>query len=738
MLRVFHPVACSSSVRVFQSILVPGLVLLSVAQLPQTASGQSKWLRKGINNIQNNVNQAGKAVGNAFNNSPTRFHGGGQGARPQPNYPPSYNPRPNAGNNSNSGNSPYRYDYIPPQNSRPQPNYPSANTRPQNPTPARPQWGSGNQNNGWAAELGRNLGKIIIAGQQNQQRPQPQWQQQQWQQQRPQQQWQQPQWQQQQWQQQQWQQQRPQQQPQTQFYPQSHPQVVQRPQPQVVQQPQVVTTASAVSVPRNVIPRNAPTQRSFSLTPTSNELPGQKLLALSSAEIERLTPEISSLMQQSHDEFLELRDELLDRLTEEFFDAPQISSLMSTFGIEESLAQALKDRDFDAVDDLLEQATENLRQQVADGSVPEATLVLWDQARKMLDKDFLGPIRDLNATTEELSQALQSGESLEAIQPTIRRMREILNEKGLAHHFDHDLVGPMRDSLERIDMLLHTEEQLLAGPPSVPPIWSWSDQPIWILHDPNLQPGQFFYGGEEVVVVHAADGQFGVQQGTFAEALELPIGVGNAANTAKATTFASDVSSRLLIRNPEENGQDVSFQIDGQNYSLAAGAEQELTITGKRVLKYDPGKEGMDTQQFTVESGSYNFRLRAEEGWKFFSAKFNVNINNTKGRSTFHFLADGAASSVAPGETLKISAAFPPVVQFDPGDGADPVARRLDKPDYTVAIDPQHGRWDLFATVTIAGQPPEEDVTNQASLPQQSGREPPRRPRWQSSSSKAG
>lgn len=487
------------------------------------------------------------------------------------------------------------------------------------------------------------------------------------------------------------------------------PTPVPRPRPAPVQRRQPEPIPAPIpdqTVPINRIPP-AETKR-LALTSLPNTLPQTTMAKLPPSRIDPISGELALYLRQQYEDFAAAFEESLDRQLDLAF--------AKGLGLPPSVAEAMKKGQYETAKEII----------AAAGLNPSKVV----QATQFVDR-----FKRRKQLSEKLRQGLQAGQSLTQLQPTLDAIQDALStpsgNAGIQSLQQSALVG-----VAGISTTLLIEELLLGGPPASPDPWNlFGGDPVLVIFDPTLAPEEYFHAGSNLVVCCSHDGSFSTGFMPLGQALPIPIGVSSPAPDAPpAETVASDY--RVLLRNPAENERPISFRILRRDRSSAGDfmveSDDEISVTlgsrhDKRIIEFRSANEGV--KQFTVGHGAYHFRVESSRWNLHASGTFPVKIRNEHGIAEFHFVSDNERHVVPPGESLDLESNFPVVVEFDRGDGIEKARRRLEKGDYTVAIDRESSTWDLFADVQLPGEPP-PDHLGQRDNQGPGDEERPKRPRW--------
>lgn len=478
--------------------------------------------------------------------------------------------------------------------------------------------------------------------------------------------------------------------------------------------PSNTVTASSEPVITNTVPKNtipAKQDRKLLLANHENAHPLTSLKELPTEIGERLSGELAGQLKEDYDSVNEALGKATDEQVAQVLD--KVSTKVSPQELE-AIEQHLSNGDFSSAIGVIQQAIDN---HIANGGGPPLTL---HQAAT-----HLGALDEVHNSLADVKNGLQQGATAADMEPLLQKYQNAI--AGLETNFQSgffpqspatkQLFEQSVSGLEAIQRNLAVEESLIAGPPSSPSLWSLlSPQPMYVVYEPGIPQQAMYYGGPDLIVLHSPTGEFYTGQMPIAEAMGLPIGVGSPAPLASD----SAEKSRFVVLNPDEDAPTINFQLGGKNYSVEQGETLEIIQSGSRVVRYNDGQDR--TVEYAMKPGTYNFRVEGDK-LALYHLPIKVRIHNDNPLSKFHLLVDGEVKSIEPGESLLLKSDFPPVVEFDQGDGGEPVMRRLTENEYTVAINPKADSWDLFAASHIAGEAPPEVLA-------QDEPKPIRKPRW--------
>lgn len=156
----------------------------------------------------------------------------------------------------------------------------------------------------------------------------------------------------------------------------------------------------------------------------------------------------------------------------------------------------------------------------------------------------------------------------------------------------------------------------------------------------------------------------------------------------------STVEPLVALHNPLTSQAPVHFTIENVGQlTLDPGA----TAAGDQsvIVRFDNGKG--ETKRYTLEEGLFQWGIKNGE-WdikKKTVIKFVVDASLS--RLPFHYLVDGEAMLVEPGEIAEHTSAMPPRIDFDRGLGDGSFATKiLNSGRFAVMVDPNTGAFDLY------------------------------------------
>lgn len=172
----------------------------------------------------------------------------------------------------------------------------------------------------------------------------------------------------------------------------------------------------------------------------------------------------------------------------------------------------------------------------------------------------------------------------------------------------------------------------------------------------------------------------------LAEASGLPIVTVDAASDSPGTQVA------ILLLNPDSNSRTVSYQLDGDEFSMQPGHKQVLTRSRRITIENPAGAEDVE---YDLSSGVYEF-VRDGGAWDVSRIEPRVVIDNTRYRGDFHYTVNGESAVVQAGEAVEHSSDDALVIEFDRGDDSPPARKVFGTGHFVVGVDAGRQRLDLF------------------------------------------
>jgi len=154
-------------------------------------------------------------------------------------------------------------------------------------------------------------------------------------------------------------------------------------------------------------------------------------------------------------------------------------------------------------------------------------------------------------------------------------------------------------------------------------------------------------------------------------------------------------SGAVILYNPADNGQSVSYLLDSHNFSMAPGQQQRLDRSYQ--VSFDSGV-GSGAKKFQVANGVYEWRLESGSGWNLYKVPVKATIDNSRYDGVFQYLLNNQRKSVGPGEIVEHASDAPLQIAFDPGNGGAEVRKLLKSGRYVVGVNPKVAQLDLFGS----------------------------------------
>lgn len=230
-----------------------------------------------------------------------------------------------------------------------------------------------------------------------------------------------------------------------------------------------------------------------------------------------------------------------------------------------------------------------------------------------------------------------------------------------------------------------------------------------IVNYPGLPAGQIVWIGSNVLVTGTGgSGSTSVTWGSPAS-VGLPY---PSVNPLPNAAPGADYQGRILLLNPDDNGGEIYYLLDNEEFSMQPGMLQDLEADAIEV-RFNRGP-GFGDARYTLRPGTFKFIVR-DNGWELVRTKFEATLDNSANAGDFHLLLDGETVTVPAGSQQVVTSDYPPVVEFDDGSGSDPVRKELaDDETYTIGIN-DAGLWDLFPGDAVASGAAGQDLTQMAA-----------------------
>lgn len=211
-------------------------------------------------------------------------------------------------------------------------------------------------------------------------------------------------------------------------------------------------------------------------------------------------------------------------------------------------------------------------------------------------------------------------------------------------------------------------------------------------------------GGSAIVMGTGGEGGIDTMQVDAAEALGIPLGVGEPEPNTNVDV-AKRVKEGVLLSNPEENDVPINYVLANHNYSMKPGFSQTLDASKSWEIRFSRGDDSGEAK-YTLKDGTYFFGSSGK-GWELYRQSFSVTIDNTSNEQPFNYVADNTEVTIPAGMTKSHSSNFPILLRFDRGDGGKEALKKVSKNDQhlKIGIRPTDGLWDLFpqeASLTLA------------------------------------
>lgn len=226
-----------------------------------------------------------------------------------------------------------------------------------------------------------------------------------------------------------------------------------------------------------------------------------------------------------------------------------------------------------------------------------------------------------------------------------------------------------------------------------------------------LLPADATYALPSGAVMDGTGGQggFAMGQGTLAEAMGLPAGVGTPVPAALSDPN-DRATSGLLIMNPSRNKVGVEYIVNDQNYSIPSGYNQRIPGTGTWLVQFNRGP-GFGDARYSLTEGTY-YWATIERGWELYVREFSVTLSNADNPKTFEYIVDNTPVSLAGGQSRTHTSKYPITIRFDRGGGNEPGQKQFNdatvgKFQVKVAVNTVDNLWDLYPARNFVAAPAE-------------------------------
>jgi hypothetical protein len=223
--------------------------------------------------------------------------------------------------------------------------------------------------------------------------------------------------------------------------------------------------------------------------------------------------------------------------------------------------------------------------------------------------------------------------------------------------------------------------------------WITTPDQILIVDDPGLPGGTMMALGPNLVVRGGGEGTLAVHPGGAAD-LGIPFVSGSPVPDAPSSGSGGGSGSGVLVTNPRESGGAIHYSVSNFPYEMKAGESQTLPAGRTWIIEFDRG-QGQGKARYALDEGTYEFFVGAR-GWDLRGKTHEVTLDNSANAHEFHYVANGQADLVPARQSKTIQSKWPIVLDFDRGDGLEPVRKELAKGTYQVGVDFRTNLLELF------------------------------------------
>lgn len=453
----------------------------------------------------------------------------------------------------------------------------------------------------------------------------------------------------------------------------------------------VVNTMPSNPLPSNTLPSNplpdnelpeeeeetpeVPTEQNFALTGIE-PLPDDAL---------NLTQEQADAASESLQAQAEEKFQVIDKHIDGLKDAMEAQKQLADANLDPADAAKVKAA-IDAKDpEALREALAN-----AKGGVPgaeyadmiAAKMDMLNQAENLKDmvQNGASAVDIAQASQEYLKSAQQTLVTASVFDPSITAA---VAQANLEQDFKNlnDIVA-----LKAADEAIQSSVQgTLNVPGGTMPIPTDNLIATWV---PWLDPGMTYSVGPQMVFLGSGEG--GVLTSGFVTPVEagLPVVTGQQVENSSE----EDLETTIVVTNPDGNDKSVSFQLNGENYTLEPGYEQTMTGDGW-TIKFNRGR-GAGVAEYSLSNGNYEFSV-GNQGWDLAKLEHEFTFDNTANAYDFNFVLDGEQLKVGARESMTWTTTSLLRIRFDNGHGQEKV-KRLEDGTYSIGLDTQNNEIDLF------------------------------------------
>ncbi|QDU80138.1 hypothetical protein Pla110_18610 [Polystyrenella longa] len=238
-----------------------------------------------------------------------------------------------------------------------------------------------------------------------------------------------------------------------------------------------------------------------------------------------------------------------------------------------------------------------------------------------------------------------------------------------------------------------------------------------ILTMPALpQDMQFMLPDGCALVGTGGEGELQVYDPGTCDMLNMNLGMGE----PEIESTDDSIAIGIIIQNPEENGEGVNYQVEGVNYTLQPGENQQLPVNHSQVIVFESGIEAGELR-FTIKPGNYAFRQLGAQGWKLWRESFEVTIDNSENTDIFYVTLNEEQIDIPSGQQMTYTSQYPVTALFDRGNGGEPARKQLNdaKTALVVAVNTNDGLLDLYPETNfniVSSKTESQDILKQTML----------------------
>jgi hypothetical protein len=335
-----------------------------------------------------------------------------------------------------------------------------------------------------------------------------------------------------------------------------------------------------------------------------------------------------------------------------------------------------------------------------DGDEDAIVQIFKDRGMSESDAEVVADKVRASQALDDYADRLKSGASGGTLQMAQQNAQSALDDlaesNSLSSKPDTKLTSGLPSLNSKVEDLstLTTARDSINTNPGGPGTLDWTLGTLMVINDPRVPSGALYCAGPNTVIMGVGNsGQFDVRSGTPYD-LGIPIITSDPVPGADGSPDVS-ADSRIILTNPESNGNPVSFILDGQfTYTMEAGHQQKLSTSKSWMIEFNRGSK-LGSVRYKLVEGTYEFTV-SEQGWNLRSKQYTVQLDNSANPNDFSFVMNNKVEVVKARSTRTLTSSTSVALDFDQGDGGQPAHKELDSGLYRIGVDPGNNKLDLF------------------------------------------